>query len=88
MCNNHVRIRICSVSDDEMNNMYKKVSKSRKIPGAGSVIYFLWTAIVRKKLYGSNVNLKKNCSYATVRNSLFLGLFDYILKNSVKLLDA
>jgi hypothetical protein len=60
MCNNHVRIRICSVSDDEMNNTYKKVSKSRKIPGAGSVIYFLWTAIVRKNYTAQTLILKKS----------------------------
>jgi hypothetical protein len=39
---------MCSVSDVEMKNMCEKSEQEPKIPGAGSVIYFLWTAIVRK----------------------------------------
>jgi hypothetical protein len=52
---------MCSVSDVEMMNMCKeKVSKSRKIPGAGSVVYFLWIAIVQKNDTARKLILKKS----------------------------
>jgi hypothetical protein len=39
---------MCSVLDVEMINMCEKSEQEPKISGAGSVVYFLWTAIVRK----------------------------------------
>jgi hypothetical protein len=59
MCNNHVRIRVYSVSDVEMKKICgKSEQEPEKIPGAGSVTYFHGPQSF-EKLYGSNVNFKK-----------------------------
>jgi hypothetical protein len=70
----------------KMKNMCKKKWIRAIIPGAGSIIYFLWTAIVRKN-YAAGMLILKIVVYVAVKKSLFLS-FDCLLKNSVKSINA
>jgi hypothetical protein len=59
MCNNHVRIRIYSASDDENDKICAKSEQEPEKSLEPGPLYIFYGPQSFEKLYGSNVNFKK-----------------------------